>query len=393
MYPTVATCGALPPKVLHRVREIELMPVEASLGQRAVEDTAGWPDERFTLPIFDVAGLLADHHHPGRPLASAEDHLSRPGIKVAAFAASGGRGEYAELRARRHERLRSEVANHDRGLPGSRAGQTMPMPELPDVEGFRRALAEGLTGRRVVGVTVLDPGVLRNRTPSQFVRQLTGRRFVEPARSGKWLILPTDGSTLLIHNGMTGRPYLADPGEEPDRYDRLVITTDDHQLRYSDLRKLRGIWLAATDLEVADVIGPQGQDAGRMSDTDFIEAFRPRRGQLKPTLMDQTVIAGIGNMLSDEVCWRAYLHPASSIPELSDDELRRLARQLHQVLRAAIRAGHIPRTRSWLNSRRDRPDPAPCPRCGTTICRTRIGGRTSLWCPRCQPGLGQPRPA
>jgi formamidopyrimidine-DNA glycosylase len=266
------------------------------------------------------------------------------------------------------------------------------MPELPDVEGFRRALARGLAGRRVVGVTVLDPGVLRNRTPSQFTRQVTGRRFAEPARAGKWLILPTDGETVLIHNGMTGRPYLADAGDEPNRYDRLVITTDDSQLHYSDLRKLRGIWLAATDLEVADVIGPQGQDAWHISVADFIDALRHRPGQLKPTLMDQTVIAGLGNMLSDELCWRAHLHPASSIPELSDDELTRLAGELRQILQAAVRAGHIPRTRTWLNSRRDQPDPAPCPRCGTTICRTRIGGRTSLWCPRCQPSLGQPPP-
>jgi formamidopyrimidine-DNA glycosylase len=259
------------------------------------------------------------------------------------------------------------------------------MPELPDVEGFRRALAKGLTGRRVVDVTVLDPGVLRNRTPSQFTQQLTGRQFAEPARTGKWLILPTDGPSVLIHNGMTGRPYLADPGEELDRYDRLVITTDDGELHYSDLRKLRGVWLAATEPEVTNVIGPHGQDAWPISVAAFIDAMHGRQGQLKPTLMDQTVIAGLGNMLSDEVCWRAHLHPASSIPNLTDDELTRLAGQLRQVLRAAVRAGHIPRTRSWLNSRRDYPDPAPCPRCGTTTCRTRIGGRTSLWCPRCQP--------
>src|SRR6201994_2759927 len=104
------------------------------------------------------------------------------------------------------------------------------MPELPDVEGFRRALAKGLAGRRIVRVTVIDPGVLRNRTPSQFIRQLTGRRFAEPARSGKWLILPTDGETVLIHSGMTGRPYLARPGDQPDRYDRLGITTEQAQL-------------------------------------------------------------------------------------------------------------------------------------------------------------------
>jgi hypothetical protein len=81
--------------MLHRVREVKRTTVEARVGQRAIEDTAGWPHERCTLPIFDVTGLFADHHHPGRSLAGAEDHLSRPSVKVAALAAFGGCGEHA----------------------------------------------------------------------------------------------------------------------------------------------------------------------------------------------------------------------------------------------------------------------------------------------------------
>jgi formamidopyrimidine-DNA glycosylase len=259
------------------------------------------------------------------------------------------------------------------------------MPELPDVEGYRRELAKHLPGHRVARIQIRDGGVLRNRTPGQFIRQLTGRRFAEPNRAGKWLILPTDGPTVLIHSGMTGRPYFADPDDEPDPYDRLAITTDNGQLRYSDLRKLRGVWLAANESEAADVIGPQGPDALHISVAEVIDALRRRRGQLKLTLMDQAVIAGLGNMLSDEICWRAHLHPARSISELTDHDLERLHAQVRSVLRAAVRRGHIPRTPTWLNSRRDHPDPTPCPRCGTTVCRTRIGGRTSLWCPHCQP--------
>jgi formamidopyrimidine-DNA glycosylase len=265
------------------------------------------------------------------------------------------------------------------------------MPELPDVEGFRRAVATKLTGQRIVKVQVHDVGVLRNRTPKQVNEQLTGRRFREPDRLGKWLLLPTDGPCLLVHSGMTGRPYLANPDDEPDRYDRLVITTDVAQLRYADLRKLRGIWLAANDSEISEVIGAQGPDAFRISTVDFVEALRGRRGrrgrrgQLKAALLDQTFVAGLGNMLSDEICWRAHLHPAVSIPRLSDEELTRVAVQMQTVLRAAVRAGHIPRTRTWLTSRRATPDPAPCPRCATALRRTPVGGRTSLWCPHCQP--------
>jgi formamidopyrimidine-DNA glycosylase len=252
------------------------------------------------------------------------------------------------------------------------------MPELPDVEGYRRDLTKHLPGYCVLRVQVRDKGVLRNRTPAEFTRQLTGRRFAVPSRLGKWLILPTNGPTVLIHSGMTGRPYFAGPGNEPDQYDRLVITTDGGQLRYSDLRKLRGIWLAANGPEAAEVIGTQGQDALHIPVADFIGAMRRRRGQLKPALMDQAIVAGLGNMLSDEICWRAHLHPATSIRDLTDHDLERLHAQLRAALRTAVRRGHIPRTPTWLNSGRDHPDPTPCPRCGTTLCRTRIGGRTSL---------------
>jgi formamidopyrimidine-DNA glycosylase len=263
------------------------------------------------------------------------------------------------------------------------------MPELPDVEGYRRALSQRLPGRRIVGVEVCDAGILRNRTADRFAQELVGRRFGEPSRQGKWLILPTDGSSFVVHNGMTGRPYFVvadeEGGETGDRYDRLVITTDDGRLRYADLRKLRGVWLADDDGELADVIGPQGPDALGLTPAQFADRLSGRRGQLKTVLMDQAVVAGLGNMLSDEICWRVRLHPATPVASVPSDELRRVGTQLRSTLRSAVRAGHIPRTRGWLNSRRADPDPAPCPRCATTLRRSRIGGRTSLWCPRCQP--------
>jgi formamidopyrimidine-DNA glycosylase len=259
------------------------------------------------------------------------------------------------------------------------------MPELPDVEGFRRALATKLTGHRIERVQVRDAGVLRDRTPTQVNEQLAGRRFREPDRHGKWLLPPTDGPCVLVHCGMTGRPYLANPDDEPDRYDRLIITTDNAQLRYADLRKLRGIWLGDDDAETSEILGAHGPDALQISTADFIEALRGRRGQLKAALLDQTFVAGLGNMLSDEICWRAHLHPAAPIPTLSGNDLSRVAAQMRTVLRAAVRAGHIPRTRTWLNWRRAAPDLARCPRCATALRRIPIGGRTSLWCPHCQP--------
>jgi formamidopyrimidine-DNA glycosylase len=264
------------------------------------------------------------------------------------------------------------------------------MPELPDVEGYRISLATHLPGARVCDVQVLDAGVLRNATVEAFRTGLVGCRFRAPLRRGKWLMLPTDGPTVLIHNGMTGRAYFArtdadsSAGPEIERNDRVVITTDRGKLHYADLRKLRGVWIVEDDAAVAAVIGEQGPDALDLSAAAFLTALRDRRGALKTVLMNQQVIAGLGNMLSDEICWRAYLHPARTVNSLGNDELRALHRAMRGTLRAAVRHGRIPRSRAWLSSMRDR-DAAPCPRCAAMLRRSRIGGRTSIWCPHCQP--------
>jgi formamidopyrimidine-DNA glycosylase len=251
------------------------------------------------------------------------------------------------------------------------------------VEGFRRELARSLPGRRVRRVEVRDAGVLRNTTPRALSRNLVGRQFGEPRRHGKWLILPTDSPVLLVHSGMTGHPYYATGGTDEKGYERLVITLDRGELRYADLRKLRGVWLAPSDDDVASVMGRQGPDALGLDLRGFREALRGRRGRLKPTLMDQAVIAGLGNLLVDEICWQARLHPSRPMASLDSDELRLLHATMRRVLRTSVRHARVPGLPRWLTGVRDEPDPS-CPRCGTRLSRGRIGGRTSVWCPRCQ---------
>ncbi len=109
---------------------------------------------------------------------------------------------------------------------------------------------------------VLDPGILRNATAQGLGRCFAGHRFGDPRRHGKWLILPTDGPTLLIHSGIAGHPYYAADGAEEERHERLVVSLDKGELRYADLRKLRGVW-PADDEDDAQVMGPQGPDACR----------------------------------------------------------------------------------------------------------------------------------
>ncbi|BBY20868.1 Fpg/Nei family DNA glycosylase [Mycobacterium stomatepiae] len=257
------------------------------------------------------------------------------------------------------------------------------MPELPDVEGFRRELANGLPRRRIQRVEVHDPGVLRNTSAAALGQRLIGHRFRTPRRHGKWLILPTDGPALLIHSGMTGHPYFAADSAEPEKYERLVVSLDKGALRYSDLRKLRGLWLAEGDDDIADVMGPQGPDALSIGLREFREVLAARHGRLKPTLMDQAVIAGLGNLLTDEICWRARVLPTRPVGDLADEEVKRLHSAMIQALRTSVRHGRVPGLPSWLTGVRDEPDPS-CPRCRTRLRYGRINGRMSVWCPHCQ---------
>ncbi len=258
------------------------------------------------------------------------------------------------------------------------------MPELPDVEGFRRELADTLPGRRVRDVEVRDEGVLRNSTAGALRRELKGHHFGIPRRHGKWLVLPTDGPILLIHSGMTGHPYYAHDGADEIGHERLVVALDRGELRYADLRKLRGVWLAGDDDGAAEVMGPQGPDALGIDLRTFRDVLHNRRGRVKPTLMDQSVIAGLGNLLTDEICWHARIPPTRPVAALDADELKRLHSAMKNVLRTSVRHSRVPSLARWLTGVRDEPDPS-CPRCGTRLRHGRVGGRTSRWCPHCQP--------
>ena len=258
------------------------------------------------------------------------------------------------------------------------------MPELPDVEGFRRYWSRYMAGERVRKVEVPTPAIVRNRTAQTLGRALAGRRFERPDRHGKWMIAATDGPMLLLHFGMTGGLHWSGrDGEGPHRHDRLVFITPNGEMRYRNMRMLGGAWLARDERELEGIVGALGPDAADLDPDELVEVLDGRRGGVKATLMNQRVIAGIGNELSDEILWRARIHPARGVAELRPRKRRDLARVTADVLAASNRHGRIPREAGWLEEQRGRRD-ARCPRCGRPFRRSRIAGRTSYWCPRCQ---------
>ncbi len=257
------------------------------------------------------------------------------------------------------------------------------MPELPDVEAFRRELATRARGATIRRVEVADAQVLRNITSTELDRQLRGRHFTEPGRHGKWLYARTDGPAVLLHFGMTGSLHIADATESRHPHDRVVFVLDSGELRYRDQRKLRGLWLLPAGEAPETVTGRQGPDALESSAGEVLEHIGSVRRKLKSALLDQEVVAGLGNLTADETLWRARLHPGQRANSLDHGERDRFHRALRQVLHDSVRAGRVPDRNSWLTGHRDEAGDR-CPRCGTSLVRETVSGRSTVWCPGCQ---------
>jgi formamidopyrimidine-DNA glycosylase len=246
------------------------------------------------------------------------------------------------------------------------------MPELPEAERARQAL-ETTLGRKIAAVDDQDTYVSRPHQPGEIAAALVGHRFTAAHRRGKFMWLETeDGPVLGLHLGMTGRIVL-DPAERL-RADRFRVEFDDGSSFV--LRDRRRLGRAVINPDYGHV----GPDAAVVSRDEFRRRIGKGHAPIKARLLDQHAISGIGNLLADEILWRARISPRRRTDELSTDELDRLRRETRAVIRSAIRQGGAhtgPFTRA-----RERGD--GCPRDGHPLERATIGGRTTYWCPVCQ---------
>ncbi|WP_212524322.1 Fpg/Nei family DNA glycosylase [Actibacterium sp. MT2.3-13A] len=261
------------------------------------------------------------------------------------------------------------------------------MPELPEVEVFRREFAARGLGKMIEGVHLIAPRSLRGATGEALRAALEGDRFAGVARHGKILFARTArGPTLVIHFGMTGALRFCAAGQAAPKGALLGLTFAGGPLCAVVSQRRLG-WLELTDDRLAYLrergIGP---DALSLSARDFAERIGAGRGSLKTALMDQSKIAGIGNVYSDEILFRAGLAPRSKGRDLSREGLEALHRTLRAVLEGAvgILASGAELPPDWLA--RHREAGAACPRCGRPLRRERIGGRSAYSCPRCQRG-------
>jgi formamidopyrimidine-DNA glycosylase len=257
------------------------------------------------------------------------------------------------------------------------------VPELPDVEGFRRFLGRRASGRTVRRVDVPDVELVRNRATRDLNSALDGHRFGSPRRHGKWLIAPVGEVDVLMHFGMTGALTWSSTDADRHVHDRVIFVCDGGELRYNNMRRFGGVWLAENGDERTAVTGPLGPDAAVIAQEEFASLLTSRRGAIKAALMDQRLLAGIGNLMSDEILWRARVRPTVSVQKLDVRRKKRIFEALRAVVSESSRYGRVPHGARWLTRVRD-DRAAACPRCGSPLRRGTVAGRTAVWCSRCQ---------
>jgi formamidopyrimidine-DNA glycosylase len=270
------------------------------------------------------------------------------------------------------------------------------MPELPEVETIAAGLRELVVGRTISRVAVHWPRTVAFPSVGDFQARLAGRRILSVGRRGKYLMLGLDAGTLLLHLKMSGRLAVV-PAQEPlDSHTRLVFDLDDgRQLRFRDARKFGRVYLVEDPAQVTAELGPEPLSVD-FTALDFQHLLSRRKGRLKSLLLNQSFVAGLGNIYADEVLFAARLHPLRRADSLTLEEQEALYGAIRAVLGRAVRGrgttlddGGYRDVDGQAGAFQDEiavygRKGKPCPRCGTPIQRIVVGGRSAHFCPACQ---------
>ncbi|MGD0153696.1 MAG: bifunctional DNA-formamidopyrimidine glycosylase/DNA-(apurinic or apyrimidinic site) lyase [Thermacetogeniaceae bacterium] len=273
------------------------------------------------------------------------------------------------------------------------------MPELPEVQTVLTTLKPRILGVRIEGVEVFLEKIIKSPGPKEFVALIKERSITGLARRGKYLLLELDASYLLaIHLRMTGQLVYSRSDKPRDRHTHLVFyLSDGAELRFQDMRQfgtMNLMLLGQLDLFCSQKgLGPDALDPALTREL-FKQRIGDRRGQIKPLLLDQSLVAGIGNIYANEILWRARIHPERPVSSLTPGELAKLYQAMRQVLTEAVE--HRGTTlRDYVDGDGNPGDfqsllavhgreGEPCPQCGQKIARMKTGGRSSFVCTRCQ---------
>jgi formamidopyrimidine-DNA glycosylase len=278
------------------------------------------------------------------------------------------------------------------------------MPELPEVETLVCRLRQPVVGHIIEDITTYWKRTIARPAPKEFARLLRGYQVLAIERRAKYLVFtlmpPATNPRravrkdlapifLLIHLRMSGKLSVVDRRAPREKHDRVVFHLDNgRQLRFNDVRKFGRMWVVVDPEEVTGTIGPEPLAAAfRLS--NFRALVQSRSGTIKPLLLNQSFLAGVGNIYADEALWRAGIHPQRKAESLSEVEITALYRSIRRVLRQAIAAegtdagdgviegDYAPRVYAR--------DGKPCYRCHQPLQKIVVGQRGTHFCPHCQP--------
>jgi formamidopyrimidine-DNA glycosylase len=271
------------------------------------------------------------------------------------------------------------------------------MPELPEVETVVRGLRAPLVGRTITEVWYERPEVIRAPTPAVFAAWITGQTVRAIQRRAKYIVCELQSAVFVVHLKMTGRLYVAAPAQthSDDRWIRLRLALDNgHTLHFSDARRFGRVWLVEDMAQVAPDLGPEPL-AQTFTPQLLADRLRGRSKAIKALLLDQSFVAGVGNIYADESLHIAGIHPLCPANRLNDTDIARL----HSAIRVALSGGidHEGASINWYRKPDGTPGASqdhfrvygrtgqPCPVCGAPIAKIRVAQRGTHFCPTCQP--------
>jgi formamidopyrimidine-DNA glycosylase len=271
------------------------------------------------------------------------------------------------------------------------------MPELPEVETFRRHLLQGVAGspsilgKRIKDAELLWDGTLASPSPNEFLHRIQGQYVTGIGRRGKHLIIQLAKDDLIFHLRMSGEIIVEEKIIPPGKHYRLILNfSDNYRLAFNNIRKFGRVWLTNESLSLLAHLGPEP-----LSDEFTLELFKEmlksKSRQIKYFLLDQNIIAGLGNIYTDEALHRARIHPARKSDSLKSTEAKQLWQSIREVLMEGIKnqgssidwmyqGGDYQKYLSVYNLEGE-----PCKTCKTPINRIKIAQRSTYFCPSCQP--------
>ncbi|MBN7276361.1 bifunctional DNA-formamidopyrimidine glycosylase/DNA-(apurinic or apyrimidinic site) lyase [Lactobacillus acetotolerans] len=272
------------------------------------------------------------------------------------------------------------------------------MPEMPEVETVRRTLIPLVKGKTIKKVTLWFPKIV-STDHDKFINELPGKKIIDIDRYAKFLLIRLTGNlTIVSHLRMEGKYHLTSVNAPKDKHDHVKFEfTDGTALRYNDVRKFGRMQLVLTGTErMTTGIGKLGYEPNSAEFTDdyFIDSLKRKKKNIKSTLLDQTIVAGLGNIYVDEVLWRTKIHPLSAASKISRKKVIELRKNINDIISLAIKM-HGTTVHTYLDANGHSGGfqkelkvyghaGEPCVVCGTTLKKIKVAGRGTTFCPHCQ---------